>query len=143
MVGVDGSTGSRAALRWAIEEAKRHGASVDAVHVPEDAFVEGGYPLEASVIDPSFYVDAGEQLLHAIVDAEDASGLAAPIGRLLVQGSPAHALLEAAEDADLIVVGSRGRGGFAGLPLGSVSQHVLSHAPCPVVVIPAGSENTT
>ena len=54
----------------------------------------------------------------------------------LVEGPPASGLLEAARDADLLVVGSRGHGGFASLLLGSVSQQVSHHAPCPVVIVP-------
>jgi nucleotide-binding universal stress UspA family protein len=141
VVGVDGSETSRAALRWAIEEAERHGSSLEAVHAWYVGYVGGAYTFDAGIIDPTIYRDAGDGLLNAIVDAEDESGLAAPVRRLLVNDSPAHALLEAAKGADLIVVGSRGRGGFAGLLLGSVSQQVVHHAPCPVLVIPPTAES--
>jgi len=145
VVGVDGSETSRAALRWAIEEAESHGSSVEAVHAWHQSVYIGGaygaYGLEASMIDPTIYRDAGERLLNAVVDAENESGLASPVRRLLVNEAPAHALLESAKGADLIVVGSRGRGGFAGLLLGSVSQQVVHHAPCPVVVIPPTAES--
>lgn len=141
VVGVDGSKTSRAALRWAIEEAESHGSSVEAVHAwHQDVYIGGAYGFDASVIDPTIYRDAGERLLEAVVDAEDESGLASPVRRMLANGPPALALLDAAKGADLIVVGSRGRGGFGGLLLGSVSQQVVHHAPCPVVVIPPTAE---
>jgi nucleotide-binding universal stress UspA family protein len=60
---------------------------------------------------------------------------AARVHRHVIEGHPARALLDAATDADLLVVGSRGHGGFNGMLLGSVSQHVIAHAPCPVVVV--------
>lgn len=142
VVGVDGSETSQAALRWAIEEAESHASSVEAVHAwHQGAYIGGGaYGLDTGMIDPTIYRDAGERVLNAVVDAEDESGLASPVRRLLANDSPAHALLDAAKGADLIVVGSRGRGGFAGLLLGSVSQQVVHHAPCPVVVIPPTAE---
>ena len=140
VVGVDGSDTSRAALRWAIKEAVHHGSSVDAVHAWHYSYTGGGYTVDAGMIDPIMYHQAGEGLLNAVVDAEDETGLATPVHRVLVNDSPAFALLQAAKGADLIVVGSRGRGGFAGLLLGSVSQQVVHHAPCPVVVIPPSSE---
>ena len=74
--------------------------------------------------------------LHAVGASADSL-----IEREVVQGSPARRLIESAVDAELLVVGSRGRGGFAGLLLGSVSQHCAQGAPCPVVIVrhPAGT----
>ena len=141
VVGVDGSETSRAALRWAIEEAEHHGSSLEAVHAWHQNVYLGGEYVDASMLDPTIYRAAGEALLNATVDAEDESRLASPVRRLLVNDAPAHALLEAAEGADLVVVGSRGRGGFAGLLLGSVSQQLVRHAPCPVIVIPHAADS--
>ena len=72
--------------------------------------------------------------------AADTSGLPAPVTRTLALGNASAALLEAAEDADLVVVGSRGLGGFKGLVLGSVSHHVAHHATCPVIVLPSAAD---
>ena len=73
--------------------------------------------------------------------AADVSGLVQPVEARAVSDAPAPAILEAGADASLIVIGSRGRGGFRGLLLGSVGQHVLNHATCPVVLIPAQREH--
>lgn len=142
VVGVDGSETSRAALRWAIKEAVCHRSSVEAVHAwHQEVYMGSPFAIQAVMIDPTIYRDEGYRLLNAVVDSEDESGLAATVHRLLVNDSAAHALLDSAKGADLIVVGSRGRGGFAGLLLGSVSQQVVHHAPCPVVVIPPPVED--
>jgi nucleotide-binding universal stress UspA family protein len=135
VVGIDGSEPSRRALRWAIEEARLRGADVEAVHAWTPPYV-GGYPYTATVFDPVEYERAARQLLDDVVDEADAAGLSAPIERLVIDGPAARGLLDAAKDAALVVVGSRGRGGFAGLLLGSTSQQVCHHATCPVVVIP-------
>jgi nucleotide-binding universal stress UspA family protein len=71
-----------------------------------------------------------------VLSAVDTTGLAQGIESHVVAGAPARALLDMATDADLVVVGSRGLGGFAGLLLGSVSQQVAHHASCPVVIVP-------
>ena len=140
VAGVDGSATSRAALRWAVDEARRHGASLTAVHVWHDPYTGSALPFAPGLVDPTSYQAVGERLLDSVVDGEDLSGLSEPVRRLVVHGSAAHALVEAAKGADLLVVGSRGRGGFAGLLLGSVSQQVIHHAPCPVLILPPVDE---
>ena len=143
VVGIDGSESSRQALQWAIDEGRHHDSFVEAVHAWHDVYVELDTPYSGELLARQMYSDAADALVGDVVDATDASGLAAPVGRTVVQDAPAHALLEAAKGADLIVVGSRGRGGFAGLLLGSVSQQVVHHAPCPVVVIPSTRDGST
>jgi nucleotide-binding universal stress UspA family protein len=138
VVGVDGSAGARHALIWAVEEAARRGAKVEVVHAWHHPYVPGGplapIPLPAS---DSVESDARRVLDHAIASV-DASRLADPIEEISVCGGAAATLLDVAKGADLLVVGSRGRGGFTGLLLGSVSQQVAAHATCPVVIVPSG-----
>ena len=81
------------------------------------------------------YADAATRALEAEIGTFDTQGLEVVVQA--VSGDPARALLDAAKDADLLVVGSRGRGGFRGLVLGSTSQKVAHRAPCPVVVVRA------
>ena len=133
VVGVDGSEQSLAALHWAVDEARlRHGTVrlITAWHYP---------PVPSTVEDSgsndSFH--AAERVQADALKAVDAEGV--DIKGVLVRESPATALLDAAKDADLLVVGSRGHGGFAGLLLGSTSSQVAHHAPCPVLVVRPGS----
>jgi nucleotide-binding universal stress UspA family protein len=131
VVGVDGSTGARRALAWAVDEAERRGATVEAVHAWEPPLAVAT-PLGVAPVD-LHQDDLGTEMeaMRALV-ADVAPAAELTFGA----GSPAGALLEAGRDADLIVVGSRGRGGFAGLLLGSVSQQVAHHSPVPVVIVP-------
>lgn len=138
VVGIDGSENSRRALGWAVEEARVRGASVDVVHAWHLPYV-GGYPYTAGSFDPTSLEDAARQTLDEVVDAVDTAGLAAPLERILHLGDAAGGVLETAKRAGLVVVGSRGLGGFTGLLLGSVGHQVANHAPCPVIVIPPGS----
>lgn len=134
VVGVDGSENARRALSWAVEEAQLRQAGVEAVHAWElPMYVGFGGPV---AIDPAPYEEGARALLDEEIAAVPVTGLPAPITEVVVRGSPAWALLEIAKTADLVVVGSRGRGGFAGLLLGSVSQQVAQHAECPVVIVP-------
>lgn len=138
VVGVDGSAASRAALRWAVREALLRDASVDAVtawHYPYAATAEGfgrGIPLSAW---PEPEVGARQTLDDAVQAIAGEFERLPIIERVVVLDGAAHALLENAKGADLLVVGSRGHGGFVGLLLGSVSSHCAAHAPCPVAII--------
>jgi nucleotide-binding universal stress UspA family protein len=137
VVGVDGSTGARAALTWALDEARLRGAALDVVyawHAPT-AVVSG--PYGASPVDESGTESArkaAELVLERQLQAVDTQGV--EVESLLPSAGPTEALVDIAKDADLLVVGTRGRGGFTGLLLGSVSQQVSHHAPCPVVIVP-------
>lgn len=135
LVGVDGSEGSRVALEWALAEAKRFAAHLT---------ILSAYRLEVSWIDGPDYSQWEEAERRA---AE--RGLAKMLGDAtvppdvevetrVVEGNPVNVLIEASTDADLLVVGSRGRGGLTGVLLGSVSQRCVERAHCPVVVVPQG-----
>jgi nucleotide-binding universal stress UspA family protein len=138
VVGVDGSPESKAALQWAAAEGCLRQAVVEAVHAWEFPALAvtsyGGAALP--VIAPEDIENAAQQLLRDTVASVGEPGC--DVKTALVRGHAANALLAAAEGADLLVVGSRGRGGFTGLLLGSVSNHVVHHATCPVVVVRAG-----
>ena len=136
VAGVDGSPSSLSALRWAIRQAALTSAAVDAViawHYPAAAV---GYGWAPSGPDAGFdFRETAEKTLSdAIASAVD-PGSDVGVRPRVVEGNPAQVLLDASEDADLLVVGSRGHGGFTGALLGSVSQHCVHHAHCPVVVI--------
>jgi nucleotide-binding universal stress UspA family protein len=139
VVGVDNSDGAKAALRFALEEAKLRGARLRAVHawkfVPFGATgMEAGQPmLGAELADLQRGVEASfEATLHDAIP--DPGGV--DVERRIVAGTAAASLVEESRSADLLVVGSRGVGGFRGLLLGSVGQQVAHHAGCPVVIVP-------
>jgi nucleotide-binding universal stress UspA family protein len=147
VVGVDGSEGSRAALRFALEEARLRGATLRVVHswllpvadaAPDPFLLE--FPAYAG---PDLEELAGslETSATGLIDTElervlggEEAGV--EIERAPLEGAPAAALVDASADADLLVVGSRGHGALRGLVLGSVSKQCLSHASCPVAIVP-------
>lgn len=136
VVGVDGSAGSRRALEWAIDEARRRHATVQVVMAWEDPY-EGASMVPTSwTVDPPALEKARREELDEILDSTDARGLPAPIEPIVSRGRAARTLLDIARKADLLVVGTRGLGEFAGLLPGSVSSQVAHHPPCPVVVVP-------
>lgn len=135
VVGVDGSPASRKALAWAVDEAATRDAAVEVVHAWQTPFV-GGYPYVVASFEPEEFEEGARALVDEMVDDLDTSRLPHPLAKVVVCDTAARALLDMAKGADLLVVGSRGRGGFTGLLLGSVSQQVVTHAPCPVVVVP-------
>ena len=122
VVGVDGSEHSKVALRWALREAVLRGAELDVLHV-------------SSPSEPPSEQLADARQLEAVVHEVVGEDVSVPVHHHLVDGPPAQALLEAAKRADLLVVGSHGHRAYGGLRLGSVSQQVADHAPCPVVVV--------
>lgn len=131
VVGVDGSPSSVEALRWSAGQAELTGGELRAVtswHLPTT------YGWIPAVADFDWAANARTTLDRAIKDALDDSR-AARVQRHVLEGPAARVLLRAAADADLLVVGSRGHGEFAGMLLGSVAQHVVAHAPCPVLVV--------
>lgn len=140
VVGVDASDHARRALRWAVDEARLRAARVEAVHAWHYPYL----PTPPYMLPPVPGSDDVEQAARAELERTladiDTTGLVAPVEPILVWDSnPANALLDAAKGADMLVVGCRGRGGFAGLLLGSVSQEVAHHATCPVVIVHAAA----
>jgi nucleotide-binding universal stress UspA family protein len=137
VVGVDGSPRGLRALRFALAEAQLRGCSVKAVSVwdfPPAAYDGGWTPPP---IDFGNVEENSARMLARSLDEVDAAGSGVEVTSLVREGHPAEVLVEEAKDADLLVVGSRGLGGFRGLLLGSVGRQVAHHAPCPVVIVPA------
>ena len=135
VVGVDGSDHAQRALQWAATEARLRGTALVAVHawhIPATAYSTFTVPL----VDSDALQRAAEDTLRAATEAVAARETGVVLERRVVEGPAAQALLTEADDAALLVVGSRGHGGFAGLLLGSVSQQVVHHARCPVVIVP-------
>jgi nucleotide-binding universal stress UspA family protein len=136
VVGVDGSANSRLALQRAAEEATAHNASLDVVMAW--SLLD---QMTGSHFDPHFgELEARAQLEH-VIHEELGDDPLPPVTMRIENDLPARAILAAAEGAWLVVVGSRGRGAVKGLVLGSVSQHVVRHCRCPVLVVPAGASD--
>lgn len=139
VVGVDGSPSSQEALVWAIRQAKATGATVEACTAWE-------YPQFYGSIGWSFpdgtYAElaaAAQQVLRDALARAVEQGVEADVHSSVGYGTPAQVLLDAAKEAELLVVGNRGHGGFTGVLLGSVSQHCVQHAQCPVVIVRHGT----
>lgn len=138
VVGVDGSDESKAALRWAIDEARRRQAKLVCVHAwlfPSVVDPTGVATRLAADVLATLRDDANELLESVLADVVSEADADVEIVSSVVEGPPASALISAADAADLLVVGSRGLGGFRGLLLGSVSQQCAHHANCPVVIV--------
>ena len=138
VVGVDGSARSRQALEWAIEEARLRGAGVVATMVYDvpPSLYPYGIPSSGNPEVAEDVRRGAETSLSNFVDNVWSVAEGVEIETEVVEDAqPARALTDRAGDGDILVVGSRGLGGFRGLLLGSVSQQVVQHARCPVVVV--------
>ncbi len=135
VVGVDGSAHSLDALRWAADEARRRGSSLRVVAVFNAPIMSTGYEVVAP--DPSDLAAASSTMLDAAVDTVRSDGEldGVSVATEVLEGHAGERLIELSQDADLVVVGARGHGGFVGLLLGSVTNHLVNHAACPVVVV--------
>jgi nucleotide-binding universal stress UspA family protein len=141
VVGVDDSEGGRAALAWAHRYAKMRGLELHVIY-GWDFFHESynetiAYPKELMRLDAAKEL---ESVVHDL-QVDNADGLI--IRAEVIEGKPAEVLIEASKHAELVVVGSRGRGGFAALLLGSTSQAVVQHAHCPVTVVRSMTPSST
>lgn len=139
VVGVDGTPTSEAAVAFAFAAASARGASLVAVHAWTDLVLETAFAGGAAALDFAPLEQQAEAVLGERLAGWQEKYPNVPISRHVSRERAAKALLRHAEHAQLVVVGSRGRGGFRGLLLGSTSQHVLHHAPCPVAVVPTAA----
>jgi nucleotide-binding universal stress UspA family protein len=139
IVGVDGSPSSERALDWALEEAALRQARVVALAVSALPW-SLGYAPDGPADRDHVAAERRSEIEAAVAASRDRVGAPPDLeveARVQLDERPAFVLITAAAEADLLVVGSRGRGGFRGLLLGSVSTACVHHAPCPVVVVPA------
>lgn len=135
VVGVDGSTCSINALRWAIRQTQLTDATLDAVIAWQYPVAVGGIGwAPATGMDDTDYGELAAKALGTAI-AQVAPPSSVRLRQLVVEGNAAQALLDAAKGADLLVVGSHGHGGFADALLGSISHRCVRHARCPVVVV--------
>lgn len=129
VVGTDGSDGAIAAVQRAVEFARLYSAELELVSAWQPYYGTVELPVAIDNLEAHAL-----EALRTTRSAVDTSGL--EVSEVLVEGDPARALIDQADGADLLVVGSRGHGGFTGLLLGSVSHKCVQHAPCPVLVVP-------
>jgi nucleotide-binding universal stress UspA family protein len=153
VIGVDGSEPSHRALRWALKEARLRDDSVVVVHAYKRAVVRNPYaaaypyvPADTTRVATEYERQLQEQedtrarqhaegIIQQALNEAEGGDHGPAVKRLTVARDPAKTLVEMSDHAELLVLGSRGHGGFAGLLLGSVSQHCAHHARCPVVII--------
>jgi nucleotide-binding universal stress UspA family protein len=140
VVGVDGSDASAAALHWAVEEARLRGTTLRVVHT-RTRLVESAPMGMPMLVDGNLVESlrsAAEEIVDRMVSEARVSGV--EVRRDVIEDGAAQTLVDAATGADLLVVGSRGHGGFVGLLLGSVSQQCAHHASCPVMIVRAPAQ---
>jgi nucleotide-binding universal stress UspA family protein len=150
VVGVDGSPASVEALRWALRQATATASAVDVICACEPPSLAGVTPpvglppvVQPPVVGESA-LDSAQRRLDAVIGSVVTSAVPpgeTSVAARVIEGHPADVLLQAAERADLLVVGRSGHGALMGILLGCIGSHVAAHAPCPVVVV--GGEPAT
>lgn len=137
VVGVDGSASSEQALRWALRQAELTGATVEAVIAWHFHFISNSHAMmPTDVLAPSTdFRKIAERVLADTVSRATSGALPVSVTQEVLEGDAAVVLIRESAGADLLVVGSRGHGGLAEALLGSVGQHCVHHAACPVVII--------
>jgi nucleotide-binding universal stress UspA family protein len=138
VVGVDGSDQSRHALEWAIGEAALHGAPLEVVAVHQvavDAWGLAPMHLPTDVMEREQVHAAAQQMVDKAI-AQAGAKRPPSVQVKAISGIPAQVLVDVSRDADLLVLGPRGAGGFGQLLLGSVTSQVVHHASCPVTIVP-------
>ena len=135
VVGVDGSEHSLDALRWAASEARLRGATLRVVASFSTPLMSTGY--EVAVPDSADLSAASTTMLNAALDSVRTSGVLEGVDVIteVLEGHAGEQLIRLSENAELLVVGARGHGGFLGLLMGSVTTYVVNHSLCPVVVV--------
>ncbi|GAU70792.1 putative Usp family protein [Streptomyces sp. NBRC 110611] len=142
VLGVDGSPAGDAAVEYAFAEASLRGTGIIALHAGARRSVQAPPPQDAAIpsaYEPEMLMDSEEHLLAEAVAGRRERYPNVLVEQKVVRAGAREALIEASRDAELLVVGARGHGGFVGLLLGSVSQALLHHAHCPVAVVRAPS----
>ena len=138
VVGFDGSEHSQTALDWAVGEARQRDGQLRLITAWNKAPM-AWYPAVLETAAGEIAAEESPEQIAGTIQAEALKSAAGEgvtaTGQVVQSESPASAILDAAKDADLVVVGSRGHGGFPGLHLGSVTTQVINHAPCPVLVV--------
>ncbi|MEE9416991.1 MAG: universal stress protein [Acidimicrobiales bacterium] len=137
VVGIEGSGGARAGLQWAICEARYRSALIEVVTAYSPTYVPAAPDVGFMPVNMTDIVSEVQALQDAVVSSVqeriDAAGV--EVTQTIIRGRAADALVKVAEGADMLVVGNRGRGGFRGLRLGSVSHQIAQHASCPVMIV--------
>lgn len=133
VVGIDGSTGAHAAIDWALSHAQAND-QIEIIHT----WTDPAMPAEIGMaFDPQIFADSAAAVLDAEIELIRERNSDIQIEGRCIRGHPGSALIEAAKDADLLVVGTRGHGGFVGLLLGSTSTYLAHHATCPLLIVPS------
>ena len=137
VVGIDGSNAADAALQWAAAEATAHGCRLVAIHTWSVPVSAGSAFAPGIAFDPAELETAAKDVLSSALDRVLGNARTClTVDEVVATGSASEALLHHAKGARLLVVGTRGHGGFAILLLGSVSQQCAHHATCPLVIVP-------